>query len=42
MEKLDQQETQLDTLLKGIDQGQKDLEKSRKELEDYLNGLNVG
>ncbi|MGA2499007.1 MAG: DUF4139 domain-containing protein, partial [Tepidisphaeraceae bacterium] len=36
MEKLDQQETQLDTLLKGIDQGQKDLEKSRKELEDYL------
>ena len=42
MEKLDQQETQLDTLLKSIEQGQKDLEKSRKELEDYLNALTVG
>ncbi|MGA2498761.1 MAG: DUF4139 domain-containing protein [Tepidisphaeraceae bacterium] len=42
VEKLDQQETQLDGLLKSIDQGQKDLERSRKELEDYLNGLNVG
>ncbi|MFI5380546.1 MAG: DUF4139 domain-containing protein [Tepidisphaerales bacterium] len=41
-EKLDQQETQLDGLLKSIDQGQKDLEKSRKDLEDYLNALNVG
>ncbi len=41
-EKLDQQETQLDILLKNIDQGQKDLEKSRKELEDYLGTLSVG
>ncbi len=42
IEKLDQQETQLDTLLKRIEQGQKDLEKSRKELDDYLTALNVG
>jgi hypothetical protein len=41
LQKLEDQEKQIDDLLKKQDDAQKDFEAKRKELEDYVNNLNI-
>jgi hypothetical protein len=40
--KLEEQEKQLEDIDKNVDATQKTLEKQRKDLEDYISGLNIG
>jgi chromosome segregation ATPase len=42
LEKLEEQEKQIDEIYKKMDEQQKAHEKARKELEDYLSNLTVG
>ena len=42
VEKLTEQETQIDDLYKRMDEAQKNFEKQRKELETYVANLNIG
>jgi exonuclease VII small subunit len=42
VEKLTEQEAQIDDLYKRMDEAQKAFEKQRKDLENYVANLNIG